>query len=680
MALAAFRLIDDDGEHLRFQADVGTNAWFRWALGDGEQVRTTNGVRVLEAPVHASPLLGPVPRPARGRTTFEVPRRLIGRAHRHIQLMTFRTEDGAGPAISDVVPLPPAGAPPSDALPDISLPPRPFAFAAGKSIPRIPMQTHVEPFSFVERPVMSQAMFFGAITGLLSSLLPKVAPIVGQVGPLLGKLLGGAGGAGRDKKLTDAELGQAINELLEVIGSAMKDPAKAMAIGQALSSSHRELTREAAGVANGHSQAMFWQMLLNPETLKAAGEVAKGLLEAADKSDQAFKQHLRDLIKGVDDPGLDRLLESMSLRTAAFGGDVKFKLDERTRLAWTPPMALVGGRQRPVYRHGSDLALGLTLETPRTLARATLLVAIKDLDTLEPLARRAIKLSSLSSGPIAGQVVLPRTTLGKLVPGKEALLCATLVWNENGKRRGTGVEERFLVAGELVFERFEGSGEPIALSDPDRYRAFWHKVWQETFSKDTRRYELDTKYYVRLEPHRAENGRIETLTKTEKGALWKEAGRMKSGLLLSLSSLDAAAQMLGARALTPAELEALRGAELEMQLSLAARHKVELAGRAGDSVALWVYPSMKMQTGRFQRAGDVEGGWIKSFSEHTATVPVPVLLHFIGVTSAHDSAPSAAPILNGMKVVFDHEVALYPVNLRSKKREIRDERRASYAN
>ncbi len=682
MALAAFRLIDDDGEQLRFRADLGSNAWFRWALGDGEQVTSAHGVTVLDAPAHSSPLQGPVPRAAMGRTTFSVPRRLVGRKTRHLQLMTFRTEDRAGPAISTVVALPLAGTPgPADRgeLPDIALPPRPFAIAASQPLSRIPMQTHVEPFSFVERPVMSQAMFFGAIAGLLNSVLPKLAPIFGQAGPILGKLLGGGGGGG-EKKLTDEELGKAVMELVKLLGSAGNDPAKAQAISQALSSSRRELMQTAAGTAapSPHSQAMFWQMLLNPETLKAAGEAVKGLLEVADKSDQAFKQHLRDLIKGVDDPGLDKLLEGMSLRTAAIGGEVKFKLDERTRLTLTTPLPTLSGRPRPVYRHGSDLVLSLAVDTPRPIPNATLLVAVKDIETLEPLARRAIKLAGVTSGALSTPVQLPKASLGKLVPGKEALLCITLVWGERDARRGTGVEQRFTVAGELVFERVDEAGDLIALSDTERYRAFWHKAWQETFSEEARRYELDTKYYVRLDPQRSENGRIETLIQTEKAALWKQAGRMKTGLLVALPALNAMAQALGGQALTLSELEALRGTEFGTRMSLAGRHKFDLGGRPGDSAALWVYPEVKLQKVVFQRAREVDpGGWVKTFEEHSTRCPMPALLHFVGVTTAQDAA-SNVPLLNGMKVVFDHKVALYPVNLHSEKREVPRGRRAKY--
>ena len=107
MALAILALEEIEGDTAHFQVELGENAFYRFAIGSDETERAA-GLTSLADPVFESELIGPVPPSARGRTSFTVPLDHFDRDHRFIQLMSFRTSNGHGPAVSDIVALPPS--------------------------------------------------------------------------------------------------------------------------------------------------------------------------------------------------------------------------------------------------------------------------------------------------------------------------------------------------------------------------------------------------------------------------------------------------------------------------------------------------------------------------------------------------------------------------------------------
>ena len=86
--------------------------------------------------------------------------------------------------------------------------------------------------------------------------------------------------------------------------------------------------------------------------------------------------------------------------------------------------------------------------------------------------------------------------------------------------------------------------------------------------------------------------------------------------------------------LDDAELHALASPEAVKRFSLAARTRVSVRGRPGDSTALWVYPEVKLQTVLLRAVADVgAGGHVLRFEDRRVNFPVPVLAHVIGVVS-----------------------------------------------
>ncbi|HYZ29064.1 MAG TPA: hypothetical protein VE570_08430, partial [Thermoleophilaceae bacterium] len=151
MALAILELVDLDDASARFRVDTGTNPWFtiRFGRGTSDQAgfAQTDGV-VAETPLRRNEKSGlldtslnvrvPLP-PLHGRRAFA-------------QLLTFRTQDRVGPALSRVVQV--AGAPDAADVPeyDFSLPrsaamSRPVATERFQRPRAVACRTHAEQFT-----------------------------------------------------------------------------------------------------------------------------------------------------------------------------------------------------------------------------------------------------------------------------------------------------------------------------------------------------------------------------------------------------------------------------------------------------------------------------------------------------------------------------------------------------
>src|SRR5918995_1607588 len=103
MALAILEYDGPGGGGHRFRAQIGTNRYWTWAVGDGKHADRVEGFALLGERSHEAPMSGPLPPEARGRTVIDVPAHLFEGDNRHVQLLSFRERDMSGPAASDIV-------------------------------------------------------------------------------------------------------------------------------------------------------------------------------------------------------------------------------------------------------------------------------------------------------------------------------------------------------------------------------------------------------------------------------------------------------------------------------------------------------------------------------------------------------------------------------------------------
>jgi hypothetical protein len=637
-----------EGAH-EFRFDLGANRYFAFAIGDGEAVER-EGMRVLDAVVRG-PVSGPLPESARGRGRTALPEEMFDRDRRAVQLWSYRTADGQGPAVSSVLRVPRGRRADDGPLP-------PPAFAASRVPEGLPMTRTVP---LVRERRLSRGLFLGALAGLL----PKLLPAAGQLLPMLGGLFGGGGGAapkavlgGVEKVLGDPKVQELLMTLLKQLTSAAGAPAadaKSLAAGFSRAArTDPPLSREMIAPALLAALPALMPLLekaLNPETIKAItegldpskviGVVSGALKDFANIGLQANEQNmkwLRSLHPSLNDPAMDKLFEGLSLSKAALEEPPRYRRASAVTLRFeAPPSHVLAGRTRVLYRHGRDLGFPLRVETPRALRGVELELAFKDPRTLETLSRSRFRYPAAESGPLEP---VPRVSAGRLRrarPGDELLVCATLTWKgRSGPRRGTSVSQLVTLAGGVLFGRVEAGAETVPLNDVEKHRAFWHKVWQTTLSREERRYELECKYYTSADPEARENARMETRLGTDRAGLWRQRGRLMSGIVLSLPTLNALLpQATPHPSLGEDDLGALLAPEFAERFHRAARTHADFEGREGDSVALWVYPEMRVHDVVLSEADEADGhGRVRHLTERTVKFLLPTDVHFIGVTTA----------------------------------------------
>lgn len=721
------------GPCLRF--DIGHNHYYTWQVGDEER-STTNGIPRLANVKERSRVFGPVPDEARGRGVLEIPSGLISKENRFVQLISFRTEDGTGPAISPIVELDWTSTqrgverstrgddlPPPALFADarsLSWSPPVLAGALSKdggftvalaqtfsSTPARIQPVDAAPLRWRERN-LSQGMF---LQGLLSSLVPSLAPMIGNVltsaAPAIGQLVGslfpaggtpaGSGGAGAPA--SNPQLAQLIEQLLRTAGPsastttpstppagggtptpAVATPvaAHSMALGSlgarvarrtpssysfSRSAKKRALRNPHAvqyAQAQNYSQAMIapallaalpalmpvLQQVLSPQTIqtvvdapqRATGQIINGILDFARLGMQATEQeraHLRQLNPGVDDPALQQLLMSMSQGLSAAQrlnyrrvGSVKLTFDDaQTQVLF--------GRSRVLYRKDRALQFPLSVDTPKTISNARLVLQIKHPDTLAVLVEDGDDVGELSSGPIPVVPRIDESMTARLEPNQDYIVMATLLWKNKKKQQvGTSMQQRITLIGEYSFDRVEEGGEQVSTSDFDEYRDLWHKVWQGEFGTGAHAARLDCRYYLVLNPKRTNNARLDTHVQADGDKL---GGKLKSGMEYSPYVLNHLLTRLASDStpLSDAEIEALSGSDFVERFNQAAQFSGKLKGRRGENAALWVHPEFKIQTLVLTRAEDVdENGNVRALNETRVRFPMPVLMHFVGVKGA----------------------------------------------
>ncbi len=696
MALAVIRPQDRDSRRRQFLIDIGKNRYYSYSIGEAG-VNLPNGLQVLEEPSYTSSLVGPVPEESLGRSLLEVPAQRFNRKNRYIQLMSFRTAQRDSLAISAILSVLPSITDETN-LPEIALRfsreqvSSPFfetkrnpELAFGMEVLVNGSNTPTVPFRYRE-PAWSEPLF---LEGLISAL-PN---LVNSVLPALGNLLGSGAPSAAPAASTpavapppsapsptvaltpggsNALLGQiiqavsnpeTIRAVLDVIKTFGSSPSSAKSL--ALSASHQ--ARGNYAYAAEYSRALIApallaalplllpvvEKLLTPETLKALNPALQGS-EINLKQQQQLWEHLRQITPQVGTPEMDKLFEGLSLGHA-FGvavprrvyglsyttnGNGKYSVDfqpvDSVELRFAEQAALtLNGRQRLLYLAGQALAFPLTLNTPKPIPSAELTLQVKDPESLKVLIEQKLPINKITSGRLPDMPRLEASQVESLTPNEDYLVCAHLVWHSRtGERLGVQRSHLISLIGNYVFDRVETTEETVPLNNVEKFRDFWHKVWQDSFTDSIRRRFFDVKYYYTLERERTNNARLETVSEIGKGSGPRdEAGRLKAGLITSPFALNELLPVISTYpALDQAELAALLASDFATHFRYAARSKVRFTGKNGDSASLWVFPELRLNKIILQQAiHSHDNGQVLELAEHAVHFPMPAVAHFIGV-------------------------------------------------
>lgn len=309
MALALLRYDGPGSNGSRFHYDIGKNRYYTFAIGK-KQVINQHGLDLLDEPTYKSQLIGPITSQHLGRGFFEVSSDLVDSKNRFIQFLSFRDKELNGPAISKIIRVPVNAklTVESGELPEII-----FSYERDQQLERNNIMNNptpsddsmleTVPFQFKERQ-MSNAMFLGAIAGMLPSILPAIAPIAGK---LLGGLFGGGkkasdsggdggGGAlpgGLGDLLKSLASPDVIKQLMDLVGNISKatsvNNVHAQSVNMSLQSTptqrHRHYQRHHQALASSLSSA---QQLRFPSRRNYAIGSASNFVPAQSQYSQTF--------------------------------------------------------------------------------------------------------------------------------------------------------------------------------------------------------------------------------------------------------------------------------------------------------------------------------------------------------------------------------------------------------
>ena len=251
---------------LLMRFNIGHNRFYTWQIGNEETINR-NGIVRLANVQQRSRVLGPLLESARGRGVLEIPGELITKDRRFAQLLSFRTEDGIGPAISPIVeldwtsvtravnrPVPEEELPPPEPWGQTRTRERTVSLSQSRWVPAFVGMTmnvgssyggmamtmspsvslaraqlvDAAPLRWRERD-LSQGMFLQGLFAALPSILPRFAPMIGNVltsaapaiGQIVGGLLPGAGGGAAAS--ASPQLAQLIEQILRGVGGSAKE-------------------------------------------------------------------------------------------------------------------------------------------------------------------------------------------------------------------------------------------------------------------------------------------------------------------------------------------------------------------------------------------------------------------------------------------------------------------------
>ena len=307
-----------------------------------------------------------------------------------------------------------------------------------------------------------------------------------------------------------------------------------------------------------------------------------------------------------------------------------------------PPLML-HGREQLVYSQNHTLSFPLRVSTPKPIRRAKLFLTVKDAETRQIVLKQGYPvLHDVTSGPLNLVPTLSPAQLADLPANREYLVCAMLLWRGRSKdtgrpiRVGTSLNQLITLMDEYCFDRIEGDGETVNLNEVNRFRPYWHKVWQGNLSGEQRRLILDCKYYYALEDDRPNHARMETLFQIEPADGSRQHGSLKTGMVLSPFRLNALIEDVSDNpSLDSEQLSALVTSEFRSRFSHVAQTQVKFKGRPGEGVALWVYPELKLQRIMLKRVEQTDdNGQVTALSEHSVYFPLPATAHFVGTSNA----------------------------------------------
>jgi hypothetical protein len=469
-----------------------------------------------------------------------------------------------------------------------------------------------------------------------------------------------------------AQIGQLAEQVLSALGPASQqvltpdNARQVMQLIQAGQAATTGVTARQSTAAQSYAQAQYSQaqvapallaalpalmpilrQVLSPQTVQSiiqapermTGQIINGISDFARiglQADQQLNEHLRNFLP-EEPTALYGLLSGMSL---SLSGQYtrQYRRVSRVRLSVEGlPTQVVFGREQVLLQRGVPWEFRLQVETPKTIASAQLQIQIKTANTLKIVHEERLSVGTVSSGPLEIMPRVPASISEALEAGRDYIVTFTLLWRNKRKQlRGTPIQQGITLIDTYLFDRVQEAGELIAMSDRNTWADYWHQVWEMTFDGDTRRADVQSRYYLTLSEIEHTHARLDSrVRKQSDGA--RETVRLRSGFEFSLFELNHLLRRLDSQAqpLNAAQLSALATPDFLTRFQQGAQHRGQFRGRPGDQATLWVYPSFKLQNIILVKATNVnEQGAVTQLSEEQVRFPMPAMMHFVGVSQS----------------------------------------------
>lgn len=710
MALALLDLIRADRRSLRFRIDTGTNRFYQLKFGRGVQRR--HDIDWLDDVVHATAIAASRAGGSLFASTTEVavPAPRVDGNRLYVQLFTYKTRDGVAPAFSSVVTIPMGRDGPIADLMDLPslgmqmmIEPTLAQPAWFESPRRVECRTYADAFSAppvigdllsqvvqlatpvvldllrgagggVTPPATGGSTTTGALGTAGAGRPPEADAIAGLVATILGAIPGLAGstlsgqqsmderanagirfGAPANQGLSrpfifgidDALIGAAIGQVIQVL------PALANAVNQ-----KRIAIKQADNKLMGDALAGINQRLMLDQVLAAQRQAAPGSQTATDLNQLLqLLQSAQAATPAAPAPATQSLsLDRASTEQAATEQASTSAPSSKAVLAFVTadPVPWNGAPRILFSRHAPmQLRIRLVVAEPspkNPLPKTILKVVFKDTAGEKVLVEKSVKLKDVAAGAIVA-VPFSAEDLAALPADTQIHVLAELRWPSSGGGRtyaALGSTDITLVEKYFVKERGTALSPERELTEMERYRPFWNKVWEApaldaaAATRGDRKkllWELNVtgKYTVLLSPEHEANGLMATKVlaagKDRDSVSERTDGRLKAGIELSITELNKLTPLWdGRNPLDPQKVAAFRTKEFARTHGSELIHTLRLKGKAGERGMVWVIPTFKLYEftlGAAERADD--SGQIVGLAEEKVAFPLPVAARVIGL-------------------------------------------------
>ncbi|TVM03479.1 MAG: hypothetical protein CV087_05005 [Candidatus Brocadia sp. WS118] len=697
MALAILELVALEEANVRFKIDTGTNRYYQLKIG--RAIRRKNGIDWVDDLYFSSPLSI---NPAGGEllrsvSEISIPLKQFDRGRAYVQLFSFKTREKTSPAFSRVIEIP-MGA--SALLAD---PPADFALPFSRRSPMTTIASFHAPRTIPcrsEGGTYSQAASLDDILGtLLKVAVPVVQNLLGgaQNNPPAGAPAGTTAPAG--ETALPALLARWLTSIVGGLGAGGATMSQPQSIGVPIIHSNRFIRPEAE-----FSQPFFWQALLGAAIgplIQALPQLANAAIQKRIQMKQADNKLITDILSTVNQRRLlEQLLEAQRQVPSGGSSENAANLTPLIQLlqqmpaasqqpaaeATPPPVAVSTSQSRPsagyaytfsnkavlsfvtadpVRWNGTDRLLfsknqGVQLKirftvgepAPKTpLPKAILKVVFKNNADQSVLYEKQFQQKNLEPNSVLPFSFSPEE-LAPLPLNRPIAVFAEIRWlspKTSREYRALGSSEMVMVDKHFLKEKGNALRSEQELTDMNRFRVFWNKVWEAPLlnragtDQGEKKYlweaNLNLKYFVYLSIDQESNGLMETKIlreqPDEESLSEKIAGRMKSGIELSLSELNQLIPLWnGAPALNRDQLDAFKTDLFRRDNAGEFQYHVRLKGKAGQRGMVWVVPIFKLFEfilGTVQKADDA--GQVISVSEETVRFPLPIAARVIGLKS-----------------------------------------------